>query len=196
VATLRDSSGPRDSLFAIDCNPSFAIYTQLALVAAEYIVVPFTADDSSRRAIENVVALLYGIADEHTARYARIIFAKRASEEGVQPPKLHTFVSNRVTFYEGRPSKAFEVSSQRIKKTVTEIYKARRSIFANPGNDPTKSFIEIPDYHSASVVSSTTGTPLHRLRAGPIMLDQERIQINSGPLENYRTALRKFVDSL
>lgn len=194
---LREHSGDRDAIFLIDCNPSFAVYTQLALVASSYVIVPFTADDSSRRAIENVVALLYGIAnDAHTSQYARISFAKRASEDGIKPPTLHTFVSNRVTMYEGKPSKAFEVSNQRIKKTVQGIYSKRRSIFSTPGNDPTINFIEIPDYHSASVVASTTGTPLHKLKAGPWLLDAERVQINKGPLENYRSALSKFVDSL
>ena len=35
TAALRKKSGNRDTLFIIDCNPSFAIYTQLALAAAE-----------------------------------------------------------------------------------------------------------------------------------------------------------------
>jgi cellulose biosynthesis protein BcsQ len=197
ISALREISGERESLFVIDCNPSFAVYTQLALVAADYVVVPFTADDSSRRAIENVVALLYGVSDDpHASRFARISFAKRAHEEGLTPPKLHTFVSNRVTFYEGRPSKAFEVASQRIKKTMSDIYRSRRSIFAIPGRDPTESFIEVPDYHSASIVAATTGTPLHRLKPGPRMLGEERVQINIGPLNNYRAALGKFVDAL
>jgi cellulose biosynthesis protein BcsQ len=197
ISALREISGERESLFVIDCNPSFAVYTQLALVSADYVVVPFTADDSSRRAIENVVALLYGVSDDpHTSRFARISFAKRAHEEGLTPPKLHTFVSNRVTFYEGKPSKAFEVASQRIKKTMRDIYRSRRSIFAIPGRDPTESFIEVPDYHSASIVAATTGTPLHRLKPGPRMLGEERVQINVGPLNNYRAALGKFVDAL
>ena len=197
VSSLRENSGFRDTLFVIDCNPSFAVYTQLALISADYVVVPFTADDSSRRAIENVVALLYGVSDDpHASRYARISFAKRANEEGLAPPKLHTFVSNRVTFYEGKPSKAFEVASQRIKKTMGDIYKSRRSIFAIPGRDPAESFIEVPDYHSASIVAATTGTPLHRLKAGPRTLGEERVQINIGPLNSYKVALAKFVDAL
>lgn len=197
IAALRERSGPRESFFIIDCNPSFAVYTQLALVASDYVVVPFTADDSSRRAIENVVALLYGVADDpHTSQYARISFAKRATEEGLSAPKLHTFISNRATFYEGKPSKAFEVSSQRIKKTVTAIHKVRRSFFAVPSQSPSKHFIEIPDYHSACIVAATTGTPLHKLKPGPRQLDNERIQINAAPLKTYKTALGKLVDAL
>jgi cellulose biosynthesis protein BcsQ len=194
TAKLKDMSGDRDTLFIIDCNPSFAIYTQLALVAADFVVVPFTADDSSRRAVENVAALLYGIGDSHTAAYARISFSKRAKEDGVDIPKLHTFVSNRQTLYEGKPSKAFEAVSGVIKQTIDDIYAKHRSIFANPREKPSEGFLEVPDYHSASIVAAMTGTPLHALKAGPRDLGGERVQINQAPLNKYRTALERVVD--
>ena len=91
---LRKRSGNRDTLFVLDCNPSFAIYTQLALVAAENVVVPFTADDSSRRAVEN--RLGHDMGDPMIETYARISFAE------LSIPKLHTFVSNRITRYSGK----------------------------------------------------------------------------------------------
>lgn len=181
-------------MFVIDCNPSFAIYTQLALTAADFVVVPFTADDSSRRAVENVVALLYGIGDAHTAAYAKISFAKRAKEDFVDIPKLHTFVSNRQTLYEGKPSKAFEAVSSVIKDTVDEIYTKHRTIFASPRQKPSAGFLEVPDYHSASIVAAMTGTPLHALKAGPREIGGERVQINPGPLKKYRDALESVVD--
>lgn len=193
---LRLFSGDRDAIFIIDCNPSFAVYTQLAIAASNFVVVPFTADDSSRRAMENVVALLYGVGDKHTSGYARLSFSRRAKEEGVATPLLHTFVSNRVTLYEGRASKAFAAASASIKRTMDELHKTRRTIFADPKEIPSKNFIEIPDYHSASIVSSMTGTPLHRLTAGPKALAGERIQINQDPLNRYRTALGQLIDRL
>lgn len=187
----------RDCVFMIDCNPSFAIYTQLGLAASRNIVVPFTADDSSRRAIENVVALTYGIGDDHVAAYARINFARRAREEGVNVPVLHTFVSNRVTRYEGKPSRAFQAVNNTIKDTITKIHGRNRTIFANPQFDAEKSFLTVPDYHGACIVSSMTGTPLHKLKAGPrTIAGVERVQINPEPLANYRKALEKFVDVL
>ena len=193
---LRTYSGERDTLFLIDCNPSFAVYTQLGLVAAEGVVVPFTADDSSRRAIENVVALLYGISDPNTASYARISFAKRAKEEGVSVPKLHTFVSNRVTMYEGKAASAFIAVNKIIKKTMDDIHQKNRQIFASPKDLPSNSFIEIPDYHSACVVAATTGTPLHKLKPGPKKIGEERVQLNPEPLQRYRDALEEFVNCL
>jgi cellulose biosynthesis protein BcsQ len=196
VAALRVRSGERDAMFIIDCNPSFAIYTQLALAAAKYVVVPFTADDSSRRAIENVVALLYGVGDPHAAVYARISFAQRAKQEALEVPTLHSFVSNRVTLYEGQPSKAFAAASKRIKNTLDAVHQKHRTIFAVPKDAPSKSFIDVPDYHGASIVASMMGTPLHKLTAGPKVVAGERIQINQDPLSRYKKALTKFVSRL
>jgi cellulose biosynthesis protein BcsQ len=189
-------SGERDTVFFLDCNPSFAVYTQLALVAANYVIVPFTADDSSRRGIENVIALLYGVGDAHTASYAKINFAKRAKEENVDVAKLHTFVSNRQTLFNKKPSKAFQAMDTAIKETMNNIHRDHRIFFANPKEEPSEKFVIIPDYHSACVVAGTTGTPLHQLKAGPHNLFGERVQINLSPLKRYRKALAEFISHL
>lgn len=193
---LRQRSGNRDALFILDCNPSFAIYTQLALVAAENIVVPFTADDSSCRAVENVVALLYGhgLGDPKIEAYARISFAKKAKEEGLAIPKLHTFVSNRLTRYRGKASRAFEAVSE-TKGTLDTLHEKHRQIFAIPKEVPSERFVEIPDYHSACMMT-TEGIPLYNLRPGPHKLRGKRVQINQEPLERYRDALAEFVEYL
>ena len=195
---LRQRSGNRDTLFILDCNPSFAIYTQLALAAAENLVVPFTPDDSSRRAVENVVALLYGnsTGDPKIETYAKINFASRAREEGLDIPKLHTFINNRITLYRGKASKAFEVVSESIKETVDALHKKHRQIYANPNELPSKRFIDVPDYHSACVVMTVKGIPLDSLQAGPNRLGDKQIQLNLEPLERYREALTKFVSYL
>ena len=198
TAALRKRSGNRDALFIIDCNPSFAIYTQLALAAAENLVVPFTPDDSSRRAVENVVALLYGhgMSDRKIETYARINFANRAKAEGLDVPKLHTFVSNRVTRYRRKASKAFEAVNETIKVTLDELHKKHRQIYATPKVSPSERFIEIPDYHSACVVMTVKGIPLDNLKAGPNMVHGKQIQLNPEPLNQYREALTEFVSYL
>ncbi|MYA57926.1 ParA family protein [Candidatus Poribacteria bacterium] len=195
---LRKRSGSRDALFIIDCNPSFAIYTQLALAATENLVVPFTPDDSSRRAVENVVALLYGygVSDPKIETYARINFANRAKDEGLDVPKLHTFISNRVTLHGGKASRAFEAVNEAIKATLDELHKKHRQIYASPKDLPSKRFIEVPDYHSACVVMTVKGIPLDSLRPGPNMVHDKPVQLNPKPLERYRNALTEFVNYL
>jgi len=196
VAQLRQISGTRDSFFFIDCNPSFSVYTQQALLAADSVIVPFTPDDSSRRGIANVAALLYGIADAHGSAYTRLSFSGRADEHGIQLPKLRYFVNNRVTMYEGKPSKAFAAASKAIKDTVDGIYSKKKSIFHNPSKKPSAGFFDIPDNHSANIVCALTGTPLSKLKAGPHEIRGERIQVNKGPLDRYKEALTKFVQAL
>ncbi|MFL9940380.1 ParA family protein [Paraburkholderia graminis] len=193
---LEDRSGGRDATFIIDCNPSFAVYTQLALAGSDSVVVPYTADDSSRRGIENVIALLYGVGDTTMSAYAKLSFAQKAREENVSTPKIHTLVSNRQTLYDGKPSKAFEALSKTIKKTVDSIHKKHRSIFSFPAKLPSSEVVNIPDYHGASIVSAANGIPLHRLKAGPHDVAGDRVQINPDPLSRYTIALQKFVARL
>ncbi|MGH8822053.1 MAG: ParA family protein [Rhodoferax sp.] len=193
---ISQSQPNREVAFFIDCNPSFAIYTQLALAAADQVVVPFTADDSSRRGIENVIALLYGIGDSTLANYAKLNFAKRAKDDGLRTPTLSHFISNRMTIYEGKESKAFKAVSSTIKTTLDSIYSNHRSLFTHPSKKPSDGFITIPDYHSACVVSTTTGTPVHAMKAGPRIIMGERVQINITPLNKYKKALGQFVKAL
>ena len=47
-----------DTMFFIDCNPSFASYTELAILASERLAVPCSADGSSARAIDNMGRLV------------------------------------------------------------------------------------------------------------------------------------------
>ena len=198
TVALRQMSGDRDALFILDCNPSFAIYTQLALAASEYLILPLTPDDSSRRAVENVVALLYGygMGDPKIETYARINFAKRAKEIGLNIPKLHTFISNRVTIYEGKASKAFEAVNESIKETLNGLHNKYRQIFAIPKELPSERFIEIPDYHSACVVMAVKGLPLDSLCPGPNIVHGKRVQLNPEPLKRYQEALSEFVSFL
>jgi cellulose biosynthesis protein BcsQ len=196
VNQLRKGSDDRDALFFIDCNPSFSIYTQQALLAADSLVVPFTPDESSRRGVENIAALLYGIMPSHAHSYGRLSFYGKASEQGAALPRLRHFVNNRVTFYEGKPSKAFAAASKGIKETVDGVFDKRKSIFHDTKSKPSEYFFDIPDNHSANVVCALTGTPLSKLKAGPHMIRGERIQVNPEPLTRYKKALSKLVDAL
>lgn len=196
--SLQKRSGDREAVIMIDCNPSFAIYTQLAITAAHAMIIPFTPDESSHRAIKNVMALLYGVdlEDPKLNSYARINYHSRAMEEGIRLPKLHSFVSNRVTMYEGKESKAFKAISKVIKNTVDTFYAHYRNNFSTRTVPPSKEFLFIPDYHSACVYSATVGIPLHVIKPGPKDFRGERIQINKAPLDKYKYSLQKFVARL
>jgi len=77
---LNTVEGQYDVVF-IDTNPSFSIYTQVALSAADRLVLPVMADDSSRRAIQNAFSLIYGLKLPSEI-YAQYAFATNSSKPG------------------------------------------------------------------------------------------------------------------
>jgi cellulose biosynthesis protein BcsQ len=195
VRTYSEASGASDIQVFIDCNPSFSIYTQIGLCTADNLIIPFTADDSSRRGIENVFALLYGIATEELAGYARLSFIRRANDEGVELPKLHTFVSNRATMFRGKPSSAFQAKSAPIKSVVESNAKSHKRYFSSHRKSEDL-FVEMPDYHSVAVVASSEGCPLSTLKSGHHPIDDDIVQVNQSTIDKYKKAMSKLVERL
>lgn len=195
IRAFAETSTASDVVAFVDCNPSFSIYTQIALCACENVLVPFTADDSSRRGIENVFALLYGISASELQGYARLSFSKRAGEELLSLPKLHTFVSNRVTMYKGKPSSAFQAKSAPIKALVERsLSQGKKYFVAQRSVD--ELFAEMPDYHSVAVVASSEGCPLSRLQSGHHTIDGDTVQVNQLAIGKYTKAVAKLVKRL
>jgi cellulose biosynthesis protein BcsQ len=186
---------PSEVAAFIDCNPSFSIYTQIALCASEYVVVPYTADDSSRRGIENIFALLYGVTSSELAAYARISFNKRATEELLSLPKIHTFVSNRVTMYKGKPSSAWLAKSGPIKNLISEIRAENKKLFVSH-HQSAGLFVDMPDYHTVAVVSSSEGCPLSDVTPGHHDVDGDIVQVNKSSLDKYKKAIKILVDRM
>ena len=56
-----------DTVFFIDCNPSFSVYTEIGLVASERVIVPCTPDGASARAIANVGKIVVRLSVEYQA---------------------------------------------------------------------------------------------------------------------------------
>lgn len=189
-------SRDRDCVFFIDCNPSFSIYTQQAIAASDNLIVPFTADDSSRRGIENIAALLYGQGDDYLTSFSRLNFYKKVKDEGITLPKLHTFVSNRITFFGKVPSKAYKMAKESIQRTVDDLSKKHRNLFAYPGVDISERFIDFPDCHGASVLVSFQGIPIGKIKSGPKIINGVRTQLSEQTISGYRVALNEFVDRL
>ncbi|WP_081068333.1 ParA family protein [Burkholderia stagnalis] len=195
VKSFSEASQASDVTTFVDCNPSFSVYTQIALCSAEFLIVPFTADDSSRRGIENVFALLYGVADNELRGYARLSFSTRAIEEKIDLPRLHTFVNNRVTIYKSQPSSAFEAKSKPIREVVGQALKTSKKNFVGH-SDMEHLFAQMPDYHSVAVVASSEGCPLSRLQSGHHIIDGKTVQVNQTAINKYTKAVAKLVQRL
>ena len=84
-----------DTIF-VDCNPSFSLYTQIALASVDRLVIPVMADDSSRRAVQNAVSLLYGLSFPSPI-YATYAFNTKLTAASRPLPKVHIIAKNRIT---------------------------------------------------------------------------------------------------
>ena len=84
----------------IDTNPSFSIYTQIALAATEKLIIPVMADDSSKRALTNVLCLVYGY-NIPSPLYENYSFNKEIQNASLPLPQIHIIVKNRITQYMG-----------------------------------------------------------------------------------------------
>jgi cellulose biosynthesis protein BcsQ len=81
---LRPIEGEYDAVF-LDCNPSFSIYTQIALASVKMLVLPVMADDSSRRAVQNALSLVYGLRLP-SETYASFAFNTKLQKAKRRPP--------------------------------------------------------------------------------------------------------------
>ena len=180
------------SAFFIDCNPSFSAYTAQAVLAAERLVVPCTADGSSARAIHNVAHLVYGHGVPPEYREAG--FRARAETFSMTLPKLHLVAMNRSTTYRQKSARAFRKMFDNIRGRVCALAEALPESVSGAVTENT--FLEIPDAHTVAIVASHLGTPIGQLEVRQYDLDGEGTQLNGESLERYQAAIGKLVGLL
>ena len=95
ITDVRQSWNLEDSTVFVDCNPSFSIYTEMALSASDRLIIPFSADGLSMRAVRTVLSLLYGVMRRPGAE--RSEFFRRSDEFRLRVPRIYCYVGNRMT---------------------------------------------------------------------------------------------------
>jgi cellulose biosynthesis protein BcsQ len=180
-----------DAVFFIDCNPSFSAYTEIALLAANRIIVPCTADGSSARAIDNVGQLLYGIG--LPAAYAGASFSAQAAKHGLGLPSIHLVPLNRSTQYDKKASRAFSAMYTEIQGRVRDLQGKVPRHFSLPAG---QAFIDVPDAHSVAIVAAHEGMPLSRVTLGAHDIHGVTCQVNPEPLDRYKAAVATLVGML
>ena len=183
----RTTANGKEWVVFIDTNPSFSVYTELAIVAGTHLIVPFKADDSSRVATKALFALLYGSNPPHPV-YGRYTFASKAREFGVTIPLCHVFIGNQFTQYRGS-AMAFKSMSEAVFGELYSQYKSApnrytpRGEIANQDKFKASFVYELRDFNSAGVVAAHQGKLLNQLKEAthdvhgqPVTLDRGRIQ--------------------
>ena len=150
-----------DDIF-IDTNPSFAIYTQIALAATDRIIAPVMADDSSRRALTNIYSLVYGI-NLPAAIYNQYAFHTKLIGAGRQLPKIHLVIKNRLTQYMG-PASAYASVLTSIDNDLQAVMTSHPQYFSFTNiND---GLVDVRDFQTTGVVAFAEATPFSRLAKG------------------------------
>lgn len=182
----------RKCAFFIDCNPSFSSYTEQALLAADRLIVPCTADGSSARAISNVGQLVYGHGVH--SNYEESSFSYKTTKEfSMTLPRMHLVAMNRSTTYRKKPAKAFNKMYENIRDRVRKQKNSLPDSFAGTNSEV---FIDMPDAHTVAIVSSYQGKPIRNLRVGKYDLDGTITQVNQPSRNKYQQAIQKLVGLL
>lgn len=188
---LRDLLAPVESEYDVifmDCNPSFSIYTQIGLAASERLVLPVMADDSSRRAVQNALSLVYGLRLPSPI-YATYAFNTKLEKEKRTLPQVHMIVKNRLTQYMG-PASAYFAVLQAIDGDIRQLLKSNPTYFTFNKTD--HATVDVRDFQTTGVVAFARGCPFSRLEAGKQNIGGHRVQVK----EDYRKNCLKAIDEM
>jgi len=188
----------RDWLVIIDTNPSFSIYTELAISAADRLIVPVNADDSSRVATNAMFILLHGHTPPHPV-YGSWTFATRAQQHHIVVPQIHVVVGNRLTQYGGAAT-AFSALSDATADTLFAAYQNHPQYFT-PRTPPPATLaafrdsysVPLRDFNTAGVVAAHLGQRLSKMAGGYYQVHGEQVQINSARVSECINALDALV---
>lgn len=168
-ARLRGALPANEWTIFFDTNPSFAIYTELAICGATRLLVPVNADDSSRVAVKALFALIHGTVPPHTF-FGNYTFAAKIASRKMQLPKVHLAIGNRFTQFKGAAA-AYAAFSEATADQLYSEYSSDAARFSPRKKQPTtkKQFIaqyvcELRDFNTAGVVAAHLGTPLSKMR--------------------------------
>lgn len=180
-----------DTIF-MDCNPSFSLYTQIALATTERIVLPVMADDSSRRAIQNAFSLIFGLKLPSEI-YASYAFATKLAAANRPLPRVHLIAKNRITQYMGSAS-AYAAVLAAIQSEINGLLKTNPQIFTF--TDTKTGFVDIRDFQTTGVVAFAKGLPFSQLQAGKQTINGHRVQVKQDYLNNSKKSIEELVDHL
>lgn len=176
----------------IDCNPSFSLFTQIALATADRLVLPVMADDSSRRAIQNAFSLVYGFKLPSEI-YSQYMFATKLKAADRTLPKVHLVAKNRITQYMGTAS-AYAAVLNAIEADIWTLMGTHPEIFTF--NKTENGFVEIRDFQTTGVVAFAKGLPFSKVRAGKQSINGHRVEVKQDYLDNCVISLETLARAL
>lgn len=204
IDDVRNSWNQQDITVFIDCNPSFTVYTELAISAADRLIIPFSADGSSKRAVRSVLSLVYGVVRRPGQVQSQ--YYRNTQQFRMSLPQIYSYVGNRLTQMNSSSATAFKSVVLEIFSEVYRVYQANPGLFsihpngsAAPTNRTTFRLMfeeQINDANTASVVSGALGVPICYMTSGTKRFAGRTCQVNQSQLDKQQPNIRDFVAAI
>lgn len=133
IEVLSETDPFKNYVFFIDTESSLSILTEMALEAADRLIVPFTADKFCVSAVVSSLGMTY---------------------KGAKVVPYPLFVFNKVMFYKESPVAAFEAIRQIIIKKLMDHFSVPMKGFE---------IFNVHDFHSAGIISCNRGCPITKV---------------------------------
>ncbi len=174
----------------IDTNPSFAIYTQMAIAAADELIIPVTADSSSVRALHNVLALVYGInPNANNLNYS--FYTKVVNSPNIQLPRINSIVRNRLTQYMRRPASAYRAVLDSLSTLSNSLRQQYGNYFC-----PNFNIIDIRDFNTVGQIAYAEAKRFADINAGRHIIGGRPIQANQQYISDCHNTILQLVGNL
>src|SRR5947208_89624 len=203
IEDIKNSWNQSNGAVFMDCNPSFTIYTELAMSASDRLIIPFSADGSSKRAVRAVLALLYGITRVPGTQQSE--FFLNSDRFRLATPRIYCYIGNRLTQYI-KSAKAFRSVVNEIGNEIWAVWKSNPNVFyvhpagsASPLNRSAFNEMfqsEIVDANTASVVSSSLGIPIIDMAAGLYPVAGRSVMVNQQQLWKQQPNIKELVEAI
>lgn len=188
----------------IDCNPSFSVYTELALSASDRLIIPFSADGSSKRAVRAVLSLVFGVTRQPGQQQSEYFL--NTTRFRMSFPELYMYVGNRLTQANQSSAAAFKSVVNEIGEEIYAVWQANPNLFCiHPNGAPVPSHkrafksmfqYEVNDANTASVVSGTCGIPISGLTSGTRSVLGKSVVVNQSQLDKQVPNIRTLATAI
>ncbi|QMT30854.1 ParA family protein [Alysiella filiformis] len=177
----------RPQTFFIDCNPSFANYTENAILAANRVIIPCTADAASIRGIKNLFSLMFNVSIENKPLSDEFIdFYENVEKSTLSLPKVHLFIQNRSRSLDKSATKAFQYHADEIARLVKQILHSHPKLFTQlleNNLSENQRVAHIKDGNTLAAIINHEGSPLSHLKHDKYEIYGQPTQANADQIQ-------------
>ena len=178
----------------------------MAVTAAPNLILLLTPDDYSRHAMNAAFELVFGVQSAnhlYTSYIQHYSYHARATALGMQLPKIHLLLCNRLTQYDSTTAQSFDQLCLKAEKETHEMFLQHPDAFtynaAAAGNPQLRVFRDpyvhrLHDLHKVSFASAHTGRPVTNLGSTfSIEPAGKKIRLDSEQVAQYGKQIKSLV---